>query len=368
MIDACLERIAALDPVLNAVRVLAPAHAPVPGPLHGVPVLVKDNIDVAGLPTSAGSLALHEAVAARDAVVVERLRAAGAIILGKTNLTEFANFMTAGMPCGYSSLGGQVRHARDPFASPGGSSSGSATAVAAGFAPLALGTETSGSIVSPAAALGIVGLRPTHGLVPRGGILPLAASQDTAGPLARTVAEAAALFAVIADAPTDGTVSGRLGVIGTEREARALGAVPFAVTLPPAKPPLDVFAYEFKRDLPAYLEDKPVRSLAEIIAFNRRHPRALRFGQSRLLAAEATDLHDRARYEAARDAGRAAARAALDKALTGVDALLTRPGTLTALGARAGYPELVVGGLSLTGPPYSEARLFAYGVRLEERE
>jgi amidase len=176
-------------------------------PLEGLPILIKDNIATGDAQhTTAGSLALAEAQGRRDATVVKLLRDAGAVILGKTNLTEFANILAVGMPSGYSSLGGQVRNpyapevnaAGIPFVPPGGSSSGSAVAVAAGFAVAAIGTETSGSLLSPANQNGLVTVKPTVGLISRAGIVPIAASQDTAGPLTRTVRDAAILLNVLA--------------------------------------------------------------------------------------------------------------------------------------------------------------------------
>ena len=176
-------------------------------PLHGIPILVKDNIATADRQhTTAGSLALASARANRDATVVRLLREAGAIILGKANLTEFANILAIDMPAGYSSLGGQVRNPyapqldeRDiPIVPPGGSSSGSAVAVAAGLAAAAIGTETSGSLLSPACQCGLVTVKPTVGLISRAGIVPIAHSQDTAGPLTRTVGDAAILLNVLA--------------------------------------------------------------------------------------------------------------------------------------------------------------------------
>ncbi len=178
-------------------------------PLEGIPVLVKDNIATADLQhTTAGSLALAEARGRQDATVVALLRQAGAIILGKANLTEFANILAIDMPAGYSSLGGQVRNPyapqldeRDvPIVSPGGSSSGSAAAVAAGLAAAAIGTETSGSLLSPACQNGLVTVKPTVGLLSRAGIVPIAHSQDTAGPLTRNVRDAAILLNVLAAA------------------------------------------------------------------------------------------------------------------------------------------------------------------------
>jgi amidase len=218
---AYLERIEAYDragPLLNSVREVNPdalAEAasldtvkPSPGrPLAGVPILLKDNIATGDrMHTTAGSLALEEARARRDAALVAKLRAAGAVILGKANLTEFANILAIDMPAGYSSLGGQVRYpyapALDergvPLVSPGGSSSGSAVAVAAGLCAATIGTETSGSLLSPASQNAVVTVKPTVGLISRTGILPIAHSQDTAGPLTRTVRDAAILLNVLA--------------------------------------------------------------------------------------------------------------------------------------------------------------------------
>lgn len=216
-----LARIAAYDsagPAINSVREVNPeaaataaaCDAAAPGgkrPLAGIPILVKDNIATADRQhTTAGSLALDTARANRDATVVRLLRDAGAVILGKANLTEFANILAIDMPSGYSSLGGQVKnpHAPDldergvPVVSPGGSSSGSAAAVAAGLAAAAIGTETSGSLLSPASQCGLVTVKPTVGLISRAGIVPIAHSQDTAGPLTRSVHDAALLLNVLA--------------------------------------------------------------------------------------------------------------------------------------------------------------------------
>jgi len=168
------------------------------GPLHGIPVLIKDNIGTADrMRTSAGSLALAESIAPRDAPLVERLRAAGAVILGKTNLSEWANFRSTRSTSGWS---GRGRQTRNPYAldrTPGGSSSGSGAAIAASLCAVAIGTETDGSITSPSRVNGLVGIKPTVGLVSRSGIIPISSSQDTAGPMARTVADAAALLGVI---------------------------------------------------------------------------------------------------------------------------------------------------------------------------
>src|SRR5881296_4494435 len=206
-----LERVEAYDrsgPRLNAVLEVNPdareiadaldrerASSGSRGPLHGIPIFLKDNIATADRQhTSAGSLALKDCVAPRDAFLVTKLREAGAVILGKANMTEWANFLTTNMPAGYSSRGGQVKNPYGENLSPGGSSSGSAVAVAADLCTVAVGTETSGSILSPANQNSVVGIKPTLGLISRSGIVPIAASQDTAGPLARTVADAAALL------------------------------------------------------------------------------------------------------------------------------------------------------------------------------
>jgi amidase len=221
LVRAYTMRIEAYDragPRLNAVRELNPeALAIAQGldaakpakrrPLEGIPILLKDNIATGDAQhTTAGSLALADARAVRDATVAQRLRDAGAVILGKANLTEFANILAIDMPAGYSSLGGQVRNpyapALDdkglPVISPGGSSAGSAVAVAAGLAAAAIGTETSGSLLSPASQNGVVTVKPTVGLISRAGIIPIAHSQDTAGPLTRTVRDAAILLNVLA--------------------------------------------------------------------------------------------------------------------------------------------------------------------------
>jgi amidase len=221
LVQAYLARIEAYDsagPHLNAVRevnpdapaIAAQSDAREPGqrrPLEGIPILIKDNIATADAQhATAGSLALEGARAKDDATVVKLLRQAGAVILGKANLTEFANIIAIDMPAGYSSLGGQVKNPYAPelddkgvpIVPPGGSSSGSAVAVAAGLAAAAIGTETSGSLLSPAGQNGVVTVKPTVGLVSRAGIVPIAHSQDTAGPLTRTVRDAALLLNVLA--------------------------------------------------------------------------------------------------------------------------------------------------------------------------
>jgi amidase len=224
LVQMYLDRIAAYDdagPKLNAfLHLNAEAldvaaardsdrrHGRAHGPLFGIPVLLKDNVNTKDMPTTAGSVSLEGSVPPADAFIARRLREAGAIILGKATLTEFANFIAIGMPAGYSSLGGYGLNPYDPrplpggdgrpVLTPGGSSSGSGIAVSANLVPVAVGTETSGSILSPGTANDVVGIKPTLGLVSRHGILPITANQDTAGPLARTVTDAAILLGVIA--------------------------------------------------------------------------------------------------------------------------------------------------------------------------
>ena len=183
------------------------------GPLHGIPVVLKDNIDTADrMRTSAGSLALAEHIAKQDAFVVARLRAAGCVVLGKTNLSEWANFRGARSTSGWSARGGQTRNPYALDRNTSGSSSGSAAAMAASLAAIAVGTETDGSIVSPSSKCGLVGIKPTVGLVSRTGIIPIAHSQDTAGPMARCVADAAALLsAMIGVDPRDAATAGSRG-------------------------------------------------------------------------------------------------------------------------------------------------------------
>jgi len=353
-----LARIADVNPVLGAVIAVTPdvldqaAESDVAwragqprGALEGIPVLVKDNVQVAGAPTTAGSPAL---LAARppDAFLVSRLRAAGAIILAKANLSEWANFRSTRSTSGWSTLGGQTANPYALDRNPSGSSSGSAAGLSAGFAPLAVGTETDGSIVSPSSACGIVGIKPTLGLVSRTGIVPLSLAQDTAGPMATSVADAAVLLSVLGAADPHDWVADHPGFvdyaafldpaalegarIGIWRAASAgadaatealldmavecltaLGAIVIdPVDLPDidkvTEPEFDALNYEFKHGINAYLKylaayagDSDLElpgTLADLIAFNERHaPQVLvRFGQEIFQAAEATngDLTD----------------------------------------------------------------------------
>ncbi len=288
------------------------------GPLHGIPILLKDNIDTADrMRTSAGSLALAQSIAPRDAFLVQRLRDAGVVILGKTNLSEWANFRSTRSSSGWSGRGGQTRNPYVLDRNPCGSSSGSGAAVSANLAAFAIGTETDGSIVCPASACGIVGIKPTLGLVSRSGVIPISHSQDTAGPMARTVADAAALLGVLTGVdPRDratiastgrshtdytgfldpgGLRGARVGVArnyfgfsdAVDRvmnEAIAAMKSAGATIVDPANiatkgkfddSEFEVLLYEFKPDLNAYLArlgpQAPARSLADLIAFNERN-------------------------------------------------------------------------------------------------
>jgi len=380
-----LQRIDRLNPALHAVITVnlnAAAEAAASdqaraangprGDLDGIPVLIKDNIQVAGMPTTAGSPALLSAEPG-DAFLVSRLREAGAVIIGKANLSEWANFRSTHSTSGWSTLGGQTANPYALDRNPSGSSSGSAAGVAAALAPVAVGTETDGSIVCPASACGIVGIKPTNGLVSRQGIVPISPVQDTAGPMAVSVGDAAALLSVLAAAdpedpvaPADDDLAERAWVatvrasysdaldpaaldgarLGIWRDAsapagaattavldmavaklRSLGAVLVdPVALPDtgkiAEPEFTALRHEFKYGINAYLSylggfgfaGSLPQTLAELIDFNKRNADLVlsRFGQELFEQAEATsgDLTDRDYLSARREATRLA-RAAI---------------------------------------------------------
>ena len=376
-------------------------HGKPDSPLYGIPVLLKDNVNTHDMPTTAGSVALEGAIPPRDAFIARKLRRAGAIILGKATLTEFANFIAIGMPTGYSSLGRFGFNPYDPRLDPrpvapfndgrpvlgtGGSSSGSGIGVAANLVTVAVGTETSGSILSPGTANNIVGIKPTLGLVSRRGILPITADQDTAGPLARTVTDAAILLGEIAgfdigdratwaclirgnchsdytrflkrralrgariavprvpywNGFTPEQQQVMLDAIEVMKEEGATVVDPYeipnqadisafgiCVSFPPPTNCSSVLMYGQKKDLNDYLRDHhpnaPVRTLSEIIAFNAAHPVpeiALKYGQAIFLAADQLDTDPDSA-----DTQRYRADRAKDLALTrtGLDAVFNGP-------------------------------------------
>lgn len=389
---AYLKRIEAVDrhgPKLNSVIELNPdalaiateldrerKSGRVRGPLHGIPLLLKDNIATRDrMSTSAGSLALAGVPVTRDAFIVMRLSEAGAVILGKTNLSEWANFRSTRSTSGWSARGGLTRNPYALDRNTSGSSSGSAAAAAASLAAGAIGTETDGSIVSPAAKNGIVGFKPTVGLVSRDGIVPIAASQDTAGPMTRTVADAALLLSTIAgtDPRDNGTRDARLhpdytrfldseglrgARIGVARAyvsandrvqalfSRALEAMKARgaeivdpVALPAragfAEAELEVLLHEFKAGLAQYLAEfaptAPIRAVDELIAFNERHrDREMpHFGQELLaMAAERGGLESPVYRDALAKGRRITREEGIDKALAEhrLDALVAPTG------------------------------------------
>lgn len=393
------------------------------GPLDGVPVIVKDNIEVRGLPGTAGSLALAGAPAQRDAALVARLRAAGLVVLGSANLSEWANFRGRRSTSGWSAVGGLVDNPWQHGRSAGGSSSGSGAALAAGYAPLAVGTETDGSITCPAALCGVTGLKPTVGTVPVGGVVPIAASQDTPGPMARSVDDVAALLEVLSGSPCDPLPgdAGRRYVLGApaawltgeaavdalfaERLAQlqAVGVRVAEVDVPALVDEVDgdevtVLTHEMADDLGDYLATRPgspVRGVADVVRFNREHAdlELADFGQEHLEAAAASGGRAGSAYAPARRRNLAwAVDATLVPALaTGADALVApaygtawasdlargdsfRGGLVTTPAAIAGWPILTLPmglvdglpvGMSLVGPGGADATLLAIGRRIE---
>lgn len=380
------------------------------GPLHGIPVMLKANINTAdGMPTSAGSLALRDSCPGKDAAFVRRLRDAGAVIIGKTNLSEWANFRSTHSSSGWSSLGGQTRNPYALDRTPGGSSSGSAVAVAAGLCAVAIGTETDGSIISPSSFNSLVGLKPSVGLVSQEGIIPIAHSQDTAGPMARSVADAAALLSVIAEPESLARMHGdivhaartdlrgvRLGFVPSQsaflpsveaamREAGAvlagLGAVLVETELPEdhamEEAELELMLYEIRYGLQRYLSTygsaTGPRTIDELIAFNRENAAAVMpwFGQELFeMAAKKGSLDDPA-YLSAKELCRSHARdMGLDRTMDadGLDAIIGPSGGppwkidhllgdhclggTASYPAVAGYPNITVPAGFIHGLPF----------------
>jgi amidase len=385
------------------------------GPLHGIPVVLKANIDTADqMYTSAGSLALVDHAPQADAFVVKRLRNAGAVLLGKANLSEWANFRSSRSSSGWSSVGGQTRNPYDTTRSPCGSSSGSAVAVAANLTVVAIGTETDGSVVCPAGTNGVVGIKPTLGLVSRRGIVPIAHSQDTAGPIARSVRDAAILLTAMtgidADDPAtanaevhhdyssnltaDGLRDKRIGVIRSYHGAgsnpkvdailesgigvlKAQGAEVIdnveyeTATMRDAE--YEVLLYEFRADLNSYLEhsNAPIQSLAALIAFNDAHAESVMpiFDQDIFYEAEEKGPLTDPAYLEALATSRRLARAAIDNAVNEhrLDALLAPTNgpawmidhvngdnlhiSSSSLAAISGYPSITVPAGHVSGLP-----------------
>jgi len=334
-------------------------------PLHGMPILLKDNIESRELPTTAGSLALVGNNTGRDAALVESLREAGLLIAGKANLSEWANFRSERSSSGWSGVGGQARNPYDRLRSPCGSSAGSAVAVAAGIVALAVGTETNGSIICPSAVNGIVGIKPTLGLVSRRGIVPIAHSQDTAGPMASNVRDAALLLnAMISFDPqdeaskaakpyferdysaalkTDGLKGKRIGVVRSlagfheavderfdqaVKDLRAAGATIVEDLEFPQYPEnfdeatYNVLLYEFKHDLNHYLSGLPGDAgnltLAKLIAFNQKNAKSemVWFGQEVFLEAQEKNGLDSVEYTEALTLVQHFSRVAIDDLLS----------------------------------------------------
>lgn len=369
-----LDRIKLVDPILKSVIELNPdaleiaqqldeerKTGKVRGLLHGIPILLKDNIDTGDkMQTTAGSLALEGNIAPKDAFIIKKMREAGAVVLGKTNLSEWANFRSTNSSSGWSGRGGQVRN---PFCldrSPCGSSSGTGAAVSANLCTIGIGTETNGSILCPSGVNGLVGIKPTLGLWSRSGIIPIAHSQDTAGPMARTVKDAAILLGALAEFdPTDaethiekgeifsdytqfldtGDLSGiRIGIASQmlgfnakvdtlfkqavevlkEKGAEIVEDVKFESIRKWGGPSYEVLLYEFKADLNKYLAAHPaapVKSMAEIIEFNKNNADLEMpwFGQEIFLKAQAKgDLSTEEYVTALKDSKRFAGKEGID--------------------------------------------------------
>jgi Asp-tRNA(Asn)/Glu-tRNA(Gln) amidotransferase A subunit family amidase len=435
---AYLDRIAAVNrrgPSINAVRSLNPdalkearasdaarAAGGPRGPLEGLPVLLKDNVDVAGMASTANSIALEHSVPDKDAFVVRKLRAAGAVILGKTNLTEFAAYVSNNQQSGNGSLGGQVLNPYDTANDPGGSSAGSGVAAAAGLAALTIGSDSEGSIISPATQNGVVGVRPSTGLWSRTGVVPISETQDTLGPLTQTVADAALLLGAATGVdPADPRTAESAGVAGTDYMAAlsptalqgarigvmssnnaqytaaraaltALGATVVQVTFPNFTTSDPILPREFRRDLTKYLTtlpaSAPIKSFDEAYDYLKAHPQeGLKYGDSRMQPSSTYHLEipsEEAEYEATRDAEIAKGKTYLDNLLNqgagtadDLDAVLQLQLGLISQAAFAGYPIVSVPGgfpadtgrpinVTFVGRRFSEAKLLGYAYAYEQ--
>jgi amidase len=445
LVQMYLDRINAYDkngPKINSVLTLNPDALKIAaemdkqrgkgkqGPLFGIPVLLKDNVGTKDhMPTTAGAIALKDNYASEDSWVAKKLREAGAIILGKTNMSEWAYFMSGSAPSGYSGMGGQVLDPYGPTTFPvgsvGGSSSGSGASIASNFAMVAIGTETSGSILSPSSANSLVGIKPTVGLISRTGIIPLSMSQDTAGPMARTVTDAAITLGVLTGVdPTDsitktsegnaltdytshlkldGLKGARIGVdysylTGTTQERidqkriieeaievmKAQGAIIEDVTIPQHTWTSNVLYYEFKQNLNDYLKTTPatvkVKTLEDIINFNKEDPTVrMKYGQSILERSQSMNgLDDLAYLQQRADDIKYSRELGIDMVMkeNNLDALLFANNRGAGLPAKAGYPSITVpAGYTSSGMPvgvtfsamaYSEPRLIELAYSYEQ--
>ena len=389
------------------------------GPLHGLPIVIKDNVEAVGLPCTAGSLALCDSPVNADAPVVQQLRAAGAIVTASTNLSEWANIRSGASTSGWSAVGGLTGNPWALDRSPGGSSAGSGAALAAGLAPLAIGTETDGSIVCPASVNGVVGMKPTVGRIPGDGIVPISHSQDTAGPMARSVRDVALLWQALSGEQPQAPVDVTIGVVGQWRTGyehtdrvfddavqQLRSSEAFAAVVDLEVPEmgdsehadeLRVLLTELHDDLGAYLARRQptsgVRSLADVVAFNRAHAEdeLAVFGQELFeLALTWGGVDDEARAARARNV-EWARTTCLDPAFAQVDLLIAPTyapawksdfalghprlgGSVTSPAAVAGYPllslpmGLVHGlpvGLTIVGPAYAEAAMLGVAAEIE---
>ena len=429
LVDAYLTRIAAYDGQVNSIRALNPnalaiaskldaerAAGHLRGPLHGIPVLLKDNINTTDMPTTAGSIALEGSIPLTEATITTKLEEAGAIILGKTNLSEFANWMNLGMPNGYSSLGGQVRNAYT-LGDPSGSSSGSGVAASMAFATGTVGTETSGSILSPSMASSLVGIKPTTGLLSRYGIIPLAPSFDTPGPMTRNVTDAAIMLGAMAgvdekdertadsgDAPSDyatflkdDALKGvRLGYSAQDFDSSGVFEKGLSIlekegatlvetdnlsnTSLVGLSEIGLIPNEFKASLNQYLADQTpdslrVRTLSDIIAYNEQHPDKVKYGQNLLIASDATPG---VYHPASAQATIQSSRATIDATLLAddLDAIVAPGNTYANVSAAAGYPTVIVPagyargrnpfGLSFLADAFSEPELISFAYDYEQ--
>lgn len=353
--------------------------APQDGPLGGMPVTIKDNINAAGLPTTGGSMSLEAHPQASDAEIVRRLRAAGAVIVGKTTLSEMSGFVSTTLPPGYSERFGRTVNPRRPGANPGGSSSGPAASVAAGFVPVAIGTETNGSVLLPALRQGVVGFKPTHGWMPLEGILPISHRFDTVGILADSVASAKAVWSALSNTSTETNNENeidvsdiRIGLSAAEDLSAELedifGVMP-RLRLPEGEGGYKTLtSYDIRRDLSDWLNrfgGTGPRHFDEFYqrAVRRGHP----YGLNRLAGAaelDAVDESDPRIIEALEERRTLSDMLASAFAKTNADVVISD--RFSSIWALTGYPAVAVNGLVLGARPGHEALLLEAAARIEK--